>query len=253
MSQNERVTALLALQGEHEAEDFLLTADLELAPDSIGTTNKVYVASREGTAVAAFKPRAGLSVNAARAYGQTRNSTLIAEAVAWQVAKAMGEQFAEIVTPCVLRKLDGDEGALATWQPGTSPDAQVFAEAPEACKTAALFDAVIGQQDRNDFNYLWDADEKRLALVDHGYAFARPGDRRNASIFCTWRHQQRSGKLSDDEQEALQRFAGPSGPLGTIEACLEPARAKVLRDRVESMLATGELLQPLVYDPSRTS
>jgi hypothetical protein len=254
LSQHQRVQALLALQGDHDIEDFLLTADLELAPDSIGTTNKVYVASREGRAVAAFKPHSGLSMNTARIYGHTRNSVLIAEAVAWQVAKGLGPPFSELVTPCILRKLDGKEGALATWQPGTSPDNRVFSRVPDDCNTAALFDAIIGQQDRNDYNYLWDDDEGRLALIDHGYSFARPGDRRNLSRFCAWRHQSGGGDaLANEERFALEQFAGPSGALASIEECLEPARARCLRARVESMCDTGILLRPLVMDPARAS
>jgi hypothetical protein len=249
VSQQARVNALLDLQGHHHLEEFLLTSDFEVDKRSIGTTNKVHPVSEHGSVVAVFKPRDGVSLNAAKAYDQTKNSVVLSECVAWQVARLLGDPFAEIVAPCVLRKLNGLNGAVAHWRPGSSPDATCQTSAPEQCRAAAFFDAVVGQQDRNDFNYLWDLAETRLSLIDHGFAFARKDDRRNASIFCAWRHAEDDPALSAEELEALAHFAEPAGGVDAIRACLEPARADALEVRVSEMLASGQLLQALAFAP----
>src|SRR5207302_5978660 len=67
---------------------------------------------------------------------------------------------------------------------------------------AAFFDALIGAQDRHDQNLRAEM-PPRLGLIDHGYAFARPGDVHNsyptAGFFLRMRHGQR-------------RFTPPAGP-----------------------------------------
>jgi hypothetical protein len=253
MSQQERVNALLALLGGHSDEEFLTHAALTLTTTEIGSTNKVYaVEDDHGAKVAVFKPRDGLSLNTAKVYDQTRNSALIAEAVAWQVAKALGPPFCDVVAPCVLRQLGGRVGALTIWRAGAAPDALAYTDGRDQALTAGLFDAIIGQQDRNDSNYLWDPSRDELALIDHGYSFARHNDRQGNSVFCLWRHHQGAAGLTPEEVDALRAFAAASGQLGRIEACLEPARAQALCLRVEDMRDTQRLLQPMDFDPTQT-
>lgn len=227
--------------------------DFELGK-SIGNTNGTYEARdrHSGQVVAAFKPRDGISPNGMRWYQQTRNSILIAECVAWQVARLLGTPFSEIVAPCVLRKIDGRNGALAEWREGTAPDPRCYAVRPDQCRTAGLFDCVIGQQDRNVTNYLWNPTRDELALIDHGYAFARDNDPHNrVSAFHGWRWDQgAAGRVLDqDEHDALNAFASGSVGLGIIEQCLEPARGKALRQRVDHLVSTRQLPPPHTFAP----
>jgi hypothetical protein len=202
-----------------------------------------------GAVVAAFKPRNGFSINWARIYGQTRTSAMVAEAVTWQVAKLLGEPYREVVAPCVLREFDGQKGALIHWRPGSAPDARAYRRGRDQVMSAALVDALIGQQDRNDANYLWDPASDELALIDHSYCFAVHGDRRANNVFLAFRHREGADLLTDDEHDALQAFAGSGGSLAKIEACLEPKRGEALHRRVEYMIQTRRLLGPCVYDP----
>jgi hypothetical protein len=246
----DRIDALVALYGDHAEENALVEDDLVLTDRNIGKTNKVFeVEDGHGTVVAAFKPRNGFSINWAKIYGQTRVSALIAEAVTWQTAKLLGAPYDEIVAPCVLREFDGQKGALIRWRPGSAPDARAYQRGRDQVMSAALFDALIGQQDRNDANYLWDPALHELALIDHSYCFAVQGQRRANNVFLAFRHAQGEDTLTDDEHDALEVFAGSGGSLAKIEACLEPNRGKALHRRVEYMIQTRRLLGPCVYDP----
>ncbi len=251
MSQQDRVNALLALQGQHSVEDYLLHGDFDVGAASIGNTNEAFEVTdaNTGRVVGVFKPRDGISLNVAQMYRQTRNSVLIAECVAWQVARLLGPPFSEIVAPCVLRKLDGRNGALAQWREGAAPDNDCFLRRPDQCLTAGLLDSIIGQQDRNDTNYLWDPAAEELALIDHGFAFARGGDTQNTSLFHKWRWDRGDRELANEEQDAVRAFASATAGLSAIEQSLEPARAEAFRARVESLRDANRLLRPLEYAP----
>jgi hypothetical protein len=52
---------------------------------------------------------------------------------------------------------------------------------------------MIGQQDRHPGNWRWDGN--RLTLIDHGYAFAMPGQILNHSDLVAARHGHGAGAL----------------------------------------------------------
>ena len=66
----------------------------------------------------------------------------------------------------------GMRGSASLPQPGAGFD-QLIAD-------AAFFEAPIGSQDRHDENLRASTPPPYLGLIDHGYAFARPGDYHNA-------------------------------------------------------------------------
>jgi hypothetical protein len=129
---------------------------------------------------------------------------------------------------------------------------------------AAFFDALIGAQNRHDQNLRAEA-PPRLGLIDHGYAFARPGDWHNsyetAGFFLKMRFGERrfrlphgpvldysglgplSPALDSREQAAIARLAADRGLLGVAQL-LSDDRADALRDRVARMGRSGEVLRP---------
>jgi len=150
----------------------------------------------------------------------------------------------------------GIGGSAALPQPGVGFD-QLIAD-------AAFFDALIGAQDRHDEN-LRAGPTPSLGLIDHGFAFARRGDPHNpyetAGFFQRLRWGQRSfalrhgpaldysgvGPLSPAltsyEQVAIARLiADTTGLLGVAEL-LPDDRADALRDRVQRMDRSQEILR----------
>jgi hypothetical protein len=140
-------------------------------------------------------------------------------------------------------RLDCIRDALATL---THPDERFMLDAPTPAYATHYLPASLG-------------------LIDHGYAFARPGDFHNnyetAGSFQRLRFGQRrfapphrpeldysgvgslSPGLSSHEQAALIRLrADLTGLLGVAEL-LPDDRADALRDRVERMHSTQEILR----------
>jgi hypothetical protein len=111
---------------------------------------------------------------------------------------------------------------------------------PTWCLPAAFFDALVAQQDRHAGNWRWDGE--RLALIDHGYAFARPGDILNHSELVAARHSHGAGALLAEERQALTRLFGDPALLG-MTSFLEPERARALADRAQLMLTRDEVLR----------
>lgn len=101
---------------------------------------------------------------------------------------------------------------------------------------------MIAQQDRHWGQYRWDANSRRLGLIDHGFAFARGRDLLNASVFLEKRHAEGRGALDKDEIAALERLE-TSGFIGLGEI-LDPSQASALENRIREMGASGELVKP---------
>jgi hypothetical protein len=176
----------------------------------------------------------------ATVFRQTDETPPLHDAVAWRVAVALGEPWQSLVSPCVLREHDGDDGALSLQASGWPGDLAPTLS-PTWCSSAAFFDSLIAQQDRHADNWRWDG--SRLTLIDHGYAFARPGDILNHTDLLVARRDHGATALLDAERRALERLLGYAGLLG-IESLLLPDRAQALRARAERMLARGEVLRP---------
>ena len=112
------------------------------------------------------------------------------EAAAWVLAKGLG--WTDLVATTVLRETDAfpdvDEEVTTSLQvlwPGFELDANLDQFPDEDIWRAALFDVLIFHTDRT---HNWGAvpghGQKRLKLIDHGYAFREWAGREFASSFA---------------------------------------------------------------------
>ncbi len=125
------------------------------------------------------------------------------EVVAWRLAYSLGYRWEMMVPTAVFRGFDQvGGGVLINWRDG-GPDLAVLADAGSQVQAAAFWDALIGQQDRHARNFRYDASQRRLALIDSGFALARPGDLYNASIFLQERRSNYGAALTPHEMEVL--------------------------------------------------
>lgn len=251
VSEQDRFNALFDLQdaSRHEADRLLLDSVLvEHAALGSGRGHgsghqqyELRLRSSDGAEVRAFfKPANGLGQRSLELFGQTRASCVLAEALAWRLAVALGPAYAELVAPCVLRffeTIDVDApGALALARPGVDESYAPADAVPEQWAAAALFDALSGQQDRHSGNWLWDQDGRALYLIDHGYCFARRGDHCANSEILRIRRERGGLALSDAEIELLNKTLEKIAPL-VLEHVLESSRVRSLRARAQAMIA----------------
>jgi len=106
---------------------------------------------------------------------------------------------------------------------------------------AALFDALIFQEDRTTENYLTNG-INGLGLIDHGYAFARAGDSCNFSEFVADRHGGgRTAELTEHERSALNRLLH-SPRVADVEGIIQPDRVAALGQRAGRMLQENRIV-----------
>lgn len=216
-----------------------------------------------------YKPLYGVEQSTARGYGQSSLIDVgINEVSAWRLARELGSPWQELVAPAVwfdpLEAIDirlsgpvllGMGGSAGMPQPGDGFDQLV--------SDAAFFDALIGAQDRHHQN-LRAGLPPSLGLIDHGFAFARPGDFHNtyptAGFFQRLRWGQRvfplrhgpvldysavgplSPELTDYERNAIAHLLADLSALPGLAELLPDDRAAALRDRVQRMDRTQEIL-----------
>ena len=99
------------------------------------------------------------------------------EPAAYRVDRMLG---LAMVPPAVLRSIDGQDGSLVWWVDGAkgahdylagreqAPDPEAFERQHDLRR---LFDALIGNADRNQGNMLIGRDDWKLHLIDHTRAF----------------------------------------------------------------------------------
>jgi hypothetical protein len=256
----ERLDCVRAAQPslEHPDERFMLDAP-----------TPAYAPHRSVTADPYFKPLSGVRRTAAHLYGHDNPVDVgIHEVAAWWLARELGPPWSQLVAPTVwFDPPDAEDigscgpvilgmgGYASLPQPGVGFDRLI--------SDAAFFDAVIGAQDRHDHNLRAEM-PPRLALIDHGYAFARTGDWHNpyeaAGLFLKIRFGERHFRVPDGpaldysgvgplspalgahEQAAIGRLAADRDLLGVAQL-LSDDRAQALRDRVARMAGSGEVLQ----------
>jgi hypothetical protein len=252
----DQVDALLAFQGGHAEEDDLIAADVVEVRAYRGATDHisdVYEVELESGRRAYFKPTNGPyaqrtpALRAMRNYGHTLPSMTVSECAAWQLARRLGPPWEALVVPTVLRFLavpgGGREvGSLSLARPGRDRQRAFFAAVPEQVSSGAFFDTLVGQQDRNLGNVLWDEDPRRIHLVDHAFTFGLPGRPTGELALSVWRWRQGSRDLAEAEARALRDLV-ESGLHG-LGSFVEPERAAALKRRAERMLATRRLLRP---------
>jgi hypothetical protein len=216
-----------------------------------------------------FKPLFGVDLTTAHAYGQESLIDVgVHEVASWRLARELGSPWQELATPAIwfdppggidIRAsgpvLLGMGGSAHLPQPGDGFD--------DLVSDAAFFDALIGSQDRHHEN-LRAGLPPSLALIDHGFTFARPLDFHNtyptAGFFQRFRWGQRrfvlphgpildyrgvgalSPALRVHEQEAIERLLDDSLGLLALAEILPDDRAVALRRRAQRMFRTKEIL-----------
>lgn len=173
-------------------------------------------------------------------YGHAPYDVPLNEVAAWRLAFAMGDPWRQLVPTAVFRKINDAGGALINDRKAKA-DLRVFTEAGGQVAAAGFWDSLIGQQDRNTQNFRFDRSTRTLALIDHGFSFARPGDICNSTIFAAARHQSLPD-LSPEERAALASL--DSEDLHGLRGFIAPERAAALESRAAEMLRTGRVLVP---------
>jgi hypothetical protein len=237
-----QIAAVKAAQGALPIEQQLLGEAFSgpPAPTSTPGVNATKLLALAGGQVVFHKPFSGVHVANALAYGQTDETPPLHDAVGWRLALELGSPWQDLVAPCVLRDHAGDDGALSLQAPGWPGD-PAPTQNPIWCLPAAFFDSLIAQQDRHAGNWRWDG--SRLTLIDHGYAFALPGQILNHTDLVAARHSHGAAALLQEERDALERLLGDLELLGLARFLLVD-RARALADRARRMLARDEVLQP---------
>ncbi len=249
VSEQDRFDVLFDLQDSsgHEADRLLLDSVL-VEHQALGSGRghgsgheqyEMRLRSSAGADVRAFfKPANGLRQRSLEMFGQTRASCVLAEALAWRFAVALGTPYETLVAPCVLRFFDVIDtdapGAMSLACPGVDESYAPADEVPEQWAAAALFDALSGQQDRHSGNWLWDEESRALHLIDHGYGFACRGDHAANSEILRVRRERGPLGLSDSELGLLGRMLDDAGLLD-VERVLSESRARSLRARAQDM------------------
>lgn len=211
---------------------------LDSAPVGTGVNDATWVELSSGVQ-GYHKAFASLDVRFVKAFGHSTALQPIHEVAAWQFARALGDPWRQMLAPCVLRIVGRQLGSFALHVDG-DPGIPWGGFPDSVADAAAFLDSLIGQQDRHSGNWLYDPDSRGLHLIDHGFAFATPGDRINASYFVASRAT-RDRTLQDHELEALERVATSTDLLG-VARLLEPERARSVALRAARMLATGKIL-----------
>jgi hypothetical protein len=243
----ERVNALHAASRQGTAieqlmlhEPILQAAPLMTANPGANTTLLVVFESRRE---AIFKPFGGQNPGSCTAYRQHPFEAVLHEVAAWRMAATLGRPWDQLLPAAVFRDVAGvGTGVLINRRRGT-PDLKVLIDAQAQVDAAAFWDALVGQQDRHANNFRYEQESHSLALIDHGFCFAVPGDPCNAEIFGTHRRSQNRASLTQPELDALARLLR-TPDLHGLRNHIEEQRAAAFQARAETMVATGELPLP---------
>ncbi len=244
----ERIDRLQAATARgSELEQAMLHDQIELVSAN-GTANPgtslTYVVAFKGGRKAIHKPFEGQNPNSCKHYAQDRYEVPTHEVVAWRLAHALGGRWAEMVPTAVLRRLaTAGPGVLINWRDGQPGDGAVVTDQRDQVFRAAFWDALVGQQDRHAQNFRYDAAAGRLALIDHGFAFARPTDRFASSVFHAYRLQRNYPLLTKREEQAIEALLEGGDLLG-LAGFLPEDRAEALAGRARTMRQTRRLPLP---------
>lgn len=237
MDLDDRISNLTAatVHGNVIEQDLLLGEVIDIAPvvtGSPGASHPLLVVM-DTRRSAFFKRFCDQNVGLCAHYGQTRMDPPLNEVTAWRLAYAMGDPWRQLLPTAVLRQLRGHGGALVNDKHGRV-NGEVFREAEGQVNAAGFWDALVGQQDRNGRNYRYVQSTKRLGLIDHGFAFARPGDICNAAMFHATR-KRLAGTITSSEQKVLEALLA-SDDLYGLRGFLDEDRVEALENRAREML-----------------
>jgi hypothetical protein len=237
-----RIDALAARQGTSAEEVDLLASAVELyEPAGSPGANTTWFVRLESRTEAFHKTFAGTDVSTAGLYGHEPDEPPMHECAAWRLAAALGAPLSGLVATCVLRTCEGEPGALSRRIHGEGWTDEPMTDTPEQAEAAGFWDALVAQQDRHAGNLRYRPGT--LGLIDHGFAFARPGDHLNWSLFLAWRWHEAEDDLREWEREALSRLLASTDLLG-MAVVLAADRAEALAERARRMLDTDRLLRP---------
>lgn len=245
--ESDRLLAACRLSGEHEVERDLLHAEIDDVRVFRSGTSETYEVVFEDGSRAAFKSIEGAGKNAA-GYNHTDASVLASDYSAWLVARALGwEELVGGVVLTVCSHVGAGLGSLQCWLPGVEAgDSSVTGwDGSAHLRKAALFDALIGQQDRNNLNFNYDSGIDELGLFDNSFAFALPGHNPGSSAILTHVHGDEP-VLEPELLEALRRFDS-SPEIALLGQVLAPDRHAQLLTRSVEMQAAGQLRPPQTF------
>lgn len=247
MNFQERIQALLAVYADRASllERGLFTeVVLSCQPHATANPggNETYLVVFASRAEAIFKPFEGQNPATCANYQQDPYEVVLHEVAAWRLAEAMGGPWDQLLPTAVFRNIGAiGAGAVINKRRGIPVALPTVLEQAQAqADAAALWDALVGQQDRHTSNFRYEAETRTLALIDHGYAFALPGHRCNASVFVAERAAANRRALHPHETQALQQLLA-SPDLHGLRRFLDAPRVNALQTRAESMLARQEI------------
>jgi hypothetical protein len=245
MTVQARIDAADRLQDVARLEGTLLLAEIEfyeLHSTANPGSNETYFVALDGGQEAFHKPFHGVAAGVAVQYKQDPDAVPLNEVAAWLVAKGLGSPVKDIVAPCVLRSHEGESGSLAARALGIARTMEAFRVAQDQCDAAAFFDALIGQQDRHFGNFRWNNNDRKLGLIDHGFAFACPGWTENGFAFIDYRYDHRDPALTAWEAAVLEQLLVSPDLFGAADL-LAGEQSQAMADRARRMLADGAIIK----------
>jgi hypothetical protein len=241
--ERERIAAVLAAQASQAAAQALADTTITYRQPLGGTANDVERITLADGSTAYLKPvEQEDTSNILGYYGVNGHEQATHEAAAFHLACAMGERYTHMVPTTALTyddehgmsalsaHRDGTPGMLMDWR--ADSDFQQVSD-------AAFFDAVCGNTDRHAGNFLVDHDGS-LSLIDHGFAFHKPGGAVNATQLQEHRVGMGFGRLDPHEIETLERLGASPSLLG-VAPMIGEERAEAMRERIADMLNTERL------------
>lgn len=242
---DEQIAHATRTQGVQRDERNLLSGQVNRSTRAQGGTNETSRVELDNGLVGYHKPFEGVHSSIPAGFGQKSAQQPIHEVAAWRLAERLGEPYERLVAPCVMKEVSGRQGSFSQERAGVPmrPPGEIDEGEQHA---AAFFDCLIGQQDRHPGNYLMAGD--RVTLIDHGYAFARPGDYLNHSFFQRSRAggDEKTRRLTGPEIQALDTLTDSEDTCG-LQGVLEPDRLSALLERARAMRREGTILRPGVY------
>jgi hypothetical protein len=169
------------------------------------------------------------------------------EVAAYRLDRELG---LNMVPATVLREIDGQQGSVQAWVEGAvdqeaadSYNLELFdtESIGEQLDQSAVFDALIGNFDREPDDFLRRVNQDRLMLIDHSKAFSTSEElpwEENSSVSID---PQLEGELRSLDRETLDELLGDLISDQQIEAMLQ--RRDGILDRL-SPASAGTLTQP---------
>lgn len=126
-----------------------------------------------------------------RNYGTTSLGAAINEVNAYRMAQALGGEYAKMVPETVIREINGSVGTFQheVESSGDYADFEEYPDLRQDVRRAAIFDFIIGNQDRHGQNFLYTKSgrgkDSRLCirLIDNSFSFPREYASVNMTVF----------------------------------------------------------------------